>query len=592
MTRVLSRRAWLAATTAVVAANIAPRPAGAQNVLNRARGLLPTGGSSVDGRKGPLLKQMTGKPAPTGVGVGQGSGLAGDVMNRGDAQTARLRIPKIEDQLMAMVTELDKAWPNPRAQQVRVILTGLDAYAPKAIPDGSIVVHFGLLTRVESDDELAFILGHELAHVRMGHYLSSESFIRRRQLASQAAQIYLTSATISEQRIVSRGTNVQVVTEDQRRVDKAARQAAANNYRAHLLLNVLAEPAWARGQEDEADALGYDLSGGGGYSAFSAALDCFTKLNAEFETKKRVAEAAQAQARDLTTQLLNEKQAIASGQGGVAVEKIKRDMSIGVRDRGFNLLSGFFGQRHRTPDARLDGVTKYATAAYGAAPKLAATKQTWLQRVKAMPEFQEGKVVVEAVSAASAASCAGDFDGAFAAIRPALETRTLSLRNSPFVANAAAGIVDARGDTARAEQLYTAAHRSQDQTIDGYLMHVSMLIRVRNYDRARVVIAEAEKRYGDEKPFLAKKIAIDFRTGRNDAALANLRKCSAYEEPNLKTDCTMAILNENDVERYDKLPPDTRAQMDTEIAKMSSTTSVLPNVQNLFGSLQGLFPGD
>jgi beta-barrel assembly-enhancing protease len=588
----LSRRAWLAGSVAILTTAVVVRPAGAQNVLNRARSMLPTGGFSVDGRRGAFLQQVTGRPAPQGLASGPGGGLTGDVMNRGDAQTARLRLKTVEDLLTGMLTELDRQWPNERPQQPRIILTGLNSYSAKAVADGSIIVNYGLLLQAQSDDELAFVLAHELGHVRLGHYLRDESFIRQRQMASRAAQLYLASTAISEQRVVSRGDKLQVITEDQKRIDTAARQASANNHRAHLLLNVLAEPMWARGQEDESDALGYDISKGCGYSAFSAALDVFTKISADFELRKAAAEAAQNQVRDLTTQLLDEKQGVFSGQGGVAVNKIKSDMSRGARDRAFTVLGGFFSQRHRTPEARLEGVTKYATAAYGEAPSLSTKKQVVLNRLRALPEYKDGKVVAEAVAAAQAASCDGDFPKALAAIRPALEVRTVALRNAPFVANAAADLFDGQGDSARAEQLYTTAHRSADQTIDGYLMHVEMLVRLRRYDRARQVINEAVARYGDEKPFLAKLIAIDFRTGKNEAAIANLKKCSAYEEPALKTDCTMAVLNERDLERYNNLPPDTRAKMDGEISKLSTSTSVVPNLQNLFSGMQGLLPRD
>ena len=49
-------------------------------------------------------------------------------------------------------------------------ILGVDYYNAYSLPDGSIVVAFGLLDQAQSDDEVAFVLAHELGHVRLGHF--------------------------------------------------------------------------------------------------------------------------------------------------------------------------------------------------------------------------------------------------------------------------------------------------------------------------------------------------------------------------------------------------------------------------------------
>lgn len=64
-----------------------------------------------------------------------------------------------------LVQRLAKHWPDP-PYEFRVEVSKSDIPNALALPGGLIVVTTGLLDRVESENELAFVLGHELGHFR------------------------------------------------------------------------------------------------------------------------------------------------------------------------------------------------------------------------------------------------------------------------------------------------------------------------------------------------------------------------------------------------------------------------------------------
>ena len=53
------------------------------------------------------------------------------------------------------------------------------------------MVAFGLLDQAQSDDEVAFILAHELGHLRLGHFAKGAREARQAQLTSRLGELYV-----------------------------------------------------------------------------------------------------------------------------------------------------------------------------------------------------------------------------------------------------------------------------------------------------------------------------------------------------------------------------------------------------------------
>ena len=120
-------------------------------------GVLPGGPASLaDLRAGDLMVQVNGKPTPT---LRQATTLFGKLRK---GEKAYLLIER--DGLLAERTLVLVPKPYPVSFDVEDS-EAVNAYATP----GQIVVTSGLLRFIQSDDELAVVLGHELAHLTRGH---------------------------------------------------------------------------------------------------------------------------------------------------------------------------------------------------------------------------------------------------------------------------------------------------------------------------------------------------------------------------------------------------------------------------------------
>ena len=76
-------------------------------------------------------------------------------------------------------------------------ILGLNQYNALSLPDGSVVIAFGLLDQVQSDDELAFVLAHELGHIRLNHFAADVKAAKRQQTMSKLGQAFVVGAAVA-----------------------------------------------------------------------------------------------------------------------------------------------------------------------------------------------------------------------------------------------------------------------------------------------------------------------------------------------------------------------------------------------------------
>jgi beta-barrel assembly-enhancing protease len=125
----------------------------------------------------------------------------------------------------------------------RVVILADPSFAAFSTPDGNVYVSMGALETLDSEDEVAAILAHELSHVLLKHHTSDLiDDMQKKGLA-----LY----------------EIGVAAKSQFAGSTTATKGDARNL---LIANVATEatdklmlPAWSRGQEREADLLGLDL---------------------------------------------------------------------------------------------------------------------------------------------------------------------------------------------------------------------------------------------------------------------------------------------------------------------------------------------
>ena len=131
-----------------------------------------------------------------------------------------------------------------------------------ANPD--IFLDLGLVRSMQSEDQVAFVLAHELSHVILGH--TSSDVVKKTQ--QQALALTELGLAVGAQVRAAQGKGTGGMAHDARL--KQQKQVLALN-------SLVLSPAWTRGQEREADLLGTDMLVKAGYNP-SAVDEVLAKL--------------------------------------------------------------------------------------------------------------------------------------------------------------------------------------------------------------------------------------------------------------------------------------------------------------------------
>lgn len=175
----------------------------------------------------------------------------------------------LQDYARSILARLVRHWPHDRPS-VEVLVTTSPAYTAEVVPPGTILLSQGLFVNAASEDELAFILAHELSHVLLNHLDSDRYHAARKTLEDTGVGLLLKVAFDTSARD-SRNTLI-----------------AYSGYR--LAQESLFNPIWTRRQEDEADLLGLDLLEHAGYNS-SIHQVVMQRLASDIEKQKAKAEA-------------------------------------------------------------------------------------------------------------------------------------------------------------------------------------------------------------------------------------------------------------------------------------------------------------
>ena len=525
-----TRRSFTAGALGAAAAITLPSRSGAQS-----------GGSfSVSGRNGPFVRQVAGRRFGGASGDGGSLGLASDAINQGAYQQARLRMPQTEAAVSGLLAQLGGQWPYGRGPAPRVFIVGIDYYNAYSLPDNSIVVSFGLLDHAGSDDEVAFVLGHEYSHLLLGHFAGAADARRNPETAGKLGQLFLVGAALSSVGGWSGAAGA------------AAREAGATGDLLQFVSATTAEQPHSQRQEDEADALGFDLALAASFAAEDAAATVFDTIQADRVRRSAAEEALRSQLKSQLSQAVGRDVVNSVLSGGLSTSNLRQSLFEG----GARLALGAAtsrnqGPAHRPPAERKKGIAEYSETAYPSGAPLREVQRAWLQRVRASAEFGQARTAVTAVAEAMKARTAGDYPTAGQRIGVALAS---GYGGAPLVLCEAGRLRADMGDPTGADRMFSQADASPDQTVDGAVDHGRMLYRAGLNDRALELIDTSAARFGDEKPFAALKIATLRQAGRQGEADDAYARCQTWSDDGLRRDCALAAGKTEEPKSQPSLP--------------------------------------
>ena len=194
-----------------------------------------------------------------------------------------VHIPELNDYLQDIVNRLAKGWPG-ELPPLQVRITDSYGFGPSADPYGNIFVPLGMLDNVESEDEIAAMLGHEMSHVLLRHHDRMAAFQQQKEQMTTVATTVIIAAMASNTGVDRSSGTLKLISKDPLGTQKTIGNTVLYTALANTFSDNIWSTAWGRSQEDQADLLGTDLMIRSGYAP-RAASHSLQRLN-DFQGKQ------------------------------------------------------------------------------------------------------------------------------------------------------------------------------------------------------------------------------------------------------------------------------------------------------------------
>lgn len=309
-------------------------------------------GSVKDGLGG-IFGGVPDKPVIAGLGSGSYTPSNEALGDDRDVESKRVRsfglvpAPQLQSYVDGLYQRLKEA-SGVQAVPGRVYLTPSSELDASSTADGNAFVSLGYLRALRSEDELAALLAHELAHVLLHHH-DSNIFGK---LQKQLQTVFAAGSTIKNQLDqLDRAQQTGAV-----KLSPSQNKTLQRMQLGIMLTDNALHPAWNRKQETEADRLAYDLLVKAGFAP--AAMGRWLQVVADWE--------------ELQNKKKAEVQAEVQGSVDLLVSSGKFDQALnkGVKNAGDVLLEQL-QSRHDDALKRIDDLGAYTGKHYPSVPRVA-----------------------------------------------------------------------------------------------------------------------------------------------------------------------------------------------------------------------------
>jgi predicted Zn-dependent protease len=443
--------------------------------------------------------------------------------------------PELHQYAQGVMMRLLHGVTLPASFRPEIHILATPEFEGECTPDGTLIISVGLLELLETEDELAFVMGHELAHAIYRH--SQHDWYKKAQYYAVVNGAAID--TISQGAAALGGHTGQNVL---RGIDVA-------QHLVKLSGNVLM-PQMAKEDEDAADALGFDLMVKAGYDP-EAPLAVMDKL-AEQEAE---AAAAAAAARQSAQQ---DKSSGSSGGGGGLLSgglNIVGQLAAGQRpstDQITDLAIYAFdtavdsmaddATTHHPAKEREDLLSAYLFSAYRDAPPVSPTPLPWAPDSKSPLKPKLVALLGHYTDAENAAAWIADASqgsqsGAQAQVGRAIAAPTAGHAYTEYVA---AEFYDGWNKPKLSEAALVRASNGAEPSWEIYARLLDVYIARNDYRDAQALMDRAVIRFEDSPVLLPKRITLLKLEGRGADAQALMPKCKSYDIDELTDACKKA----------------------------------------------------
>ncbi len=368
-----------------------------------------------------------------------------------------------------------------------------------------IFIRYGVLLHASSEDELAAVIAHELAHVLLEHGKAldyKKSMNSMLALAEDASQLYATADALrmdSETRKISLDPSI----------EKNLKRTAEQKVVADQLYSSVHATIYSRGNEQDADKLALDLLIAAGYAPLglktslermAASHDLSTEVSSFFETssKQFLLDSTAA------IQQYTDENGIQSDQLKDFMSQSKESLKDSVVAFGKNALVKFTAKSHPVPEKRVQKMTNYLYDEY---PRKVRSRKPDEMSADAFRAGAIGKLIADYSEANQAIELVGigDLPAAQEQLSAAL---TVATNAEPYPAYAAFMVGRATNDVAGALKPVKSVNPDGLIPVFAGVEIADVLARSGEMTRLDNLVTRHESVYGPINDYLPAKISL------------------------------------------------------------------------------------
>ena len=431
--------------------------------------------------------------------------------------------PVLQVYANGVLAKLLRGLPLPASFQPQVRVLAAPEFSALCTPDGTIVITVGLLEQLDNEDELAFVLGHEVSHAIYRHH--EKDWYKKSQYFA-----VVNGAAVQDIADVAASTGLGN--------GNVARGIDVARHFAKLSANVLA-PQMTQNQEDAADALGFDLMVRAGYDseAALAVMDTLAEQEAEAAAAAREAKESSEGGHHSSGPSFGN----ILGAVGNAMSGNWTDVAIFAFDTAVDNMSDEAVSHHPAPE-RLKLLSAYEFREYRDTLPAAPTPLPWAEGTRSKDGIAMTQLLAHYAAAENAAAYIADPrqgspDSARSEVTRSSTPPTADHAYTQFVAYE---YYDKNNQKPLSEAALTRAANGPEASWEVYSRLIDIHIGRNDWAGAAALMSQAVLRFEDSPVLLPKRIQILAGQGDYAGATALIPKCKSYDIKELTDACKKA----------------------------------------------------
>lgn len=246
------------------------------------------------------------------------------------------------------------------AEEIDVFITSHNAAHVSATPANDILISLDILQSLENEDQLAFLLAHEIGHIALDHFKRDkvqEAQYRTSEIVKFMGFVGQMMAKSNLQRNAQGGVELET---DELAYAKSVRKIELVISALQIAAEGVVDTAWSRRQENDADKLGLDIMAAAGYKTSQIPGVFSLLINDKEESSQRT--------RLLVSRLVSLAQELSLL---TTEEPWRQQFQAFVIERmgeGAQAMMDSLGKKHESIERRNEAVLAYAATTLQARP--------------------------------------------------------------------------------------------------------------------------------------------------------------------------------------------------------------------------------